>query len=154
MGMKSTESSKEINVMVKTLGNDIRNKDGNSAEGYNGGMTNRIKGDDRTKTDTEKISERNKKDIFREERVSTPEETQEETKEIRQHYDEVEFTQILIRGDGYCMINAVLTGIIQQGSSPLSLERVLSLLKPTFLKDISRYCEGITSDTDHDLLNL
>ena len=28
--------------------------------------------------------------------MSTPEKNQEETKEIRQHYDEVEFTQILI----------------------------------------------------------
>ena len=63
IGVNSTKSSKEINVMVETPRNDICNDDGNSVEGFKGGMTNRIEGDDRTKTETEKMSERNKKHI-------------------------------------------------------------------------------------------
>ena len=61
-------------------------------------MTNKLDIDDGVEIKTEQMSKTSKEHIIQE--VITQVETQEDTTEIRKQYDEVEFNQILIRGDG------------------------------------------------------
>ena len=71
-----------------------------------------------------------------------------DTERTGKSFDETEFNQIMIRGDGYCMVNSVLTALRQQCPKCPTKEMVLEKIKPTFQMDIDKYWTSILSDTD------
>ena len=63
-------------------------------------------------------------------------------------YEEKTFTQVNIKGDGYCQVKSVLMGLRQQDIDTPTAAEVLQKIKPTFLADIERFSQAILSETD------
>ena len=63
-------------------------------------------------------------------------------------YNECDFVQIQIRGDGHCMVSSVLQGLKQQSRFTPSKEQVLMQIRPTFLKKIDHYSLSLEGSTD------
>ena len=66
----------------------------------------------------------------------------------KRYYDEKEFNQIIVRGDGHCIVNAVLVGLRQQRKNTPTTTMLLDQLQIKFKNNLEKYGAAIRDDTD------